>query len=248
MIGKKHINDIRDGKALSHYLESKVGQPWDKVYSELCSLADHRSKVGMDLRKRIGWNIERDVFISEDGKPFTMGRYGPYPVRCLYVHPKTGLICIPPKTVKKVTPKKIEKVRWHDNFWFEVATFNTENNICGCRHFKFPKYDPTYDPTVYRYRPYHQEVAKCIHGNEPTPRDIWFVVEYGEHKLDEVYEVITFNECGYGMRYAYGLKNPGDIHVVHYRDVPNIDRKYIIHKKQANHKELQELKKLLLSK
>ena len=131
--------------------------------------------------------------------------------------------------MKKPKPKKIERVCWTNNKWFELETFYTEAK-CGCRHFNFLK----------------KEVAKCIHGNEPIPRNIWYVVEYGEHDLDEVYKVYTYDTCYYpNIRLLYGLEKSGDKYVIYYRDVPDIDRRYIVYRKQANHKELVVLRQLL---
>jgi hypothetical protein len=94
------VNDYRDGRALDRFIESKIGQPWDKVYSQLCSLADRRSKVGQDLRQRIKWSIETDGIQMIEGKPISLkyNRYASYtPIHGLYVHPETGLICNSPK-------------------------------------------------------------------------------------------------------------------------------------------------------
>ena len=94
---QKHINEYRDGKAIYRFLESKIGQPWDKVYSQICSVADYRSKRGQDLRRRIGWEIHKDVKII-DGNPVHIQWGNYYPLGGeLYVHPETGLICKAPK-------------------------------------------------------------------------------------------------------------------------------------------------------
>lgn len=92
----KNIRDLLRGSTLNRYLESQVGRPWDKVFSDLCSMADLRSRDGYELRRRIGWNVEKECFIGDDGKVYEsrMYRRGARPtlVRGLYVHPKTGIL------------------------------------------------------------------------------------------------------------------------------------------------------------
>jgi hypothetical protein len=242
MVGRKHINDLRDGKALSRFIESRIGQPWDKVYSELCSLADHRSKVGQDLLRRLSWNVEKKVIIGDDGNPRFENRWGGLSIHVPYVHPITGILCADPKKKEKPVPKKIEKVLWENSTWFELVTFRTKAK-CGCVSFKIPEPKETKKWHSYSSR---NLPAVCIHGNEPIPREVWFVVKYGEHDLDEVYKVYTFETCSdYGFRFRRGLKKPGDKYVVYYRDIPDINRRYEIRRKPANHKELAVLRQLL---
>jgi len=45
---------------LVNFLDSRVGQPWSKVYSEICEVTDHRSFEGRHLREHID-----DMVISE---------------------------------------------------------------------------------------------------------------------------------------------------------------------------------------
>jgi hypothetical protein len=240
----KHPKDLlRNSKVLFHWIESKVGQPWNNVYSELCSLADMRSKVGQTLRGQIGWTVEINVFIGDDDKAYSQ-KTG-YPVRNFYVHPKTGILCSPLKVVYKPKPKKIESVFWYSinskgSVCFESVTFDRPAK-CGCVHYK-PKMD-----IKERYSDFNAKPKICIHGNEASKETIWYVVEYGEHDPDDVYKIYSYETCenDYGFRFFYGLKKPGDKFVVYYRDNPNAQRRYEIHRKQANHKELLVLRQLI---
>lgn len=64
-------------EAIVRFLNSRVGQPWDKVYSEFCANADARTEQGSRMRDSLG---------SLVGFPQCWG------VPRFSIHPKTGLL------------------------------------------------------------------------------------------------------------------------------------------------------------
>jgi hypothetical protein len=243
MIGKKHINDYRDGKALTRFLESKVGQPWNKVYSEICAFADHRSNKGRNILRRLEWIIYDSVQMINN-EPYVVHRNGnQYHIHGLYIHPETGILCFAADKPHKKKVQPIEKVYWIQDIWFKLETFQRPAK-CGCVYFKVRP--PIGIVPENRWRRYHDGPEVCIHGNEAKQEKIWYVVFYGEHSLDEIYKThVAYSE--YDLL-KYNLKKIGDVKHIYYRDVPEIDRKYVVRKKQANHKELQALRGLLRTK
>ncbi|HMV86580.1 MAG TPA: hypothetical protein PLD20_01235 [Blastocatellia bacterium] len=86
---------------LKKFLQSNVGQPWDKVYSELCEHLDRRKTTGRHVFQHLEDYIETKCFVGEDGEIYACeDRGGIQPVNDshrwrarFYVHPKTGLLC-----------------------------------------------------------------------------------------------------------------------------------------------------------
>lgn len=78
---------------LRRYLYKQVGRPWDKVYSEICEVADSRSVSGYHLLQHVKVEVELECWVRDEEvfvhpafpcKPYT-----------LYVNPDTGLLCSP---------------------------------------------------------------------------------------------------------------------------------------------------------
>ncbi len=80
---------------LKRFLRSRVGQHWDKVYSELSQSLDKRSLTGLHIWDHVWIEVERDCVI-ENGKVFRkeahFGRRRE--IKGLYIHPKTGVLCL----------------------------------------------------------------------------------------------------------------------------------------------------------
>jgi len=99
---KKKLKDYLNGDAFNCYLRSKVGQSWDKVYSEICSMADPRTSEGSLVRRDLKWHVNLSGVLMINGVPYTT-RWGShtttgyYPIYGLYVHPETGILCEAPK-------------------------------------------------------------------------------------------------------------------------------------------------------
>lgn len=80
---------------LRRYLVKQVGRPWDKVNSELSKILSKRSLQGQHIWTHVWIEVEKDCYLGEDGKVYNRRyRWRPDPVsHCLYVHPRTGLLC-----------------------------------------------------------------------------------------------------------------------------------------------------------
>jgi hypothetical protein len=83
---------------LRRYLDSQVGRPWDKVFSEICARIDRNSAVQDHVRDHVEQYVLRHVILV-DGVPCygDGGRLHGHPLRQYrgrgwYVCPKTGLL------------------------------------------------------------------------------------------------------------------------------------------------------------
>lgn len=83
---------------LRQLLRSKVGQPWNDVYSELCQRLDIKSMTARHVRDHIWDYVELHVEMIE-GVPYGKPTWGSW-VRLdrtyrtqFYVHPETGILC-----------------------------------------------------------------------------------------------------------------------------------------------------------
>lgn len=87
---------------LRRYLERNVGRPWNKVFSEICEHIRVTSAVQKHVRDHVQWEVETNTFLGDDGRVYDRNPYGPiclsepcrYSRPTLYVHPKSGLLCI----------------------------------------------------------------------------------------------------------------------------------------------------------
>src|SRR5438552_13308652 len=70
----KEFSDLLN--PLKRYLRSCIGQPWNKVHSELSRKLDRRSLSGSHIWDHVMWEIETDCYIRE-------GRLA-YPNKCTY--------------------------------------------------------------------------------------------------------------------------------------------------------------------
>jgi hypothetical protein len=81
-------------KPLRRFLDSRVGRPWDEVYSEIRKSIHWRRAMGYRVLDRLDRLVATDCFL-EDGRVVQPGWLGSYPPRTFYAHPKTGLLCRP---------------------------------------------------------------------------------------------------------------------------------------------------------
>ena len=103
---------------LERFLDSQVGRPWDKVYSEIRSNPDSRRSIGLRVLGRIKDLVATDCFL-ENKQVLRPGWWGPYPPRDFYVHPKTGLLCRP-RPIRYDRPKpEITRIMIDEHHWFE---------------------------------------------------------------------------------------------------------------------------------
>lgn len=102
--GREPMSMARGSKAfnenlapLRRFLERRVGQPWDQVYSEIRARLGPRSTVHMHVLQHLDHMVEKHA-VMIDGLPYHPPRHGGYhPVRgtrwdCLYVCPETGTL------------------------------------------------------------------------------------------------------------------------------------------------------------
>lgn len=241
MIGKKSARDYLSGKAFERFLMSRIGKPWNSVYSEICSIADPRSECGRELHSRIKWQVTYDRVVMRDGQPYDI-QHDRYPISGFYIHPETKLLQYSERTKNKKPYVEPDQIHWYGDFWFQKSTFETEAK-CGCKHFRFPKDEPRIWIYMYRHEP--APVQVCVHGNPPIPREIWYVEERTMHDADEVYQVLHYEEGNERHNSFSGLSKPGDKLVVYWGEKDDSERKYVKTRKQANHKELIALRQLL---
>jgi len=116
-------------RLLERFLNSQVGRPWDKVYSDIRSNPDSRRSVGIRVLYRIKDLVATDCFLENKQVLRPGGAWwGPYPPRGFYVHPKTGLLCGPiPRRYHRPDPEitriKIDELHWFENIegiWYRL--------------------------------------------------------------------------------------------------------------------------------
>jgi len=83
-----------DFSVLHRFLRSRVGQPWDKVYSEICAEADLRSFPGHHLREWLEYEVEQNCTLDDNGevRDHRGHRIQNSYSEEFYVHPKTGIL------------------------------------------------------------------------------------------------------------------------------------------------------------
>lgn len=118
------------------WLRSKVGQPWDDVYSQLCQQLDTKSVIGQHVLDHLWQTVERHVEIRNNrvyAKPdskYPLVSYGNRPQ--FYVHPETGFFCLAPLVTRKrksktqsqddvVVINRYQQYRRIDNIWYFVS-------------------------------------------------------------------------------------------------------------------------------
>lgn len=83
---------------LRRFLRSKVGQPWNDIYSKLCQRLDSSTMAGQHVLDHVQDYVEQHVELI-DGIPYQKSRRQyrltqGYRFK-LYVHPETGILCDP---------------------------------------------------------------------------------------------------------------------------------------------------------
>ncbi|RCJ27685.1 hypothetical protein A6770_25425 [Nostoc minutum NIES-26] len=104
----KHLSDHLG--PLRRFLRSKVGQPWNDVYSELCQRLKTNTMAGQHVLDHVWDYVERYVEIidselySKSYRWYRIRLDGSYRDR-FYIHPQTGILC----AVQKVPRKQKQK-------------------------------------------------------------------------------------------------------------------------------------------
>ena len=74
---------------LKRYLDKQVGRPWRKLEGEFRSAIDTRTVIGRHLWDHARGMVEVGCRVASDGELLSLDGY---PVRGLYVHPRSGLL------------------------------------------------------------------------------------------------------------------------------------------------------------
>ena len=80
---------------LEHFLQCRVGRPWDQVWSEVCAAADLRNTLGAEIRGHVDRLVETKCWIEGRTVMADSCCGVPRKVRGLYVHPRSGLLMRP---------------------------------------------------------------------------------------------------------------------------------------------------------
>lgn len=115
---------------MRRWLRSKVGQPWDLVYNELCQRIDTKTLCGQHLLFHVWEYVEREVDLI-DGVPYHKNgyRYSGWRRKELYVHPETGILCKvelekktpPQKSSDRLILDKYHEYRKLNDLWFLIT-------------------------------------------------------------------------------------------------------------------------------
>jgi hypothetical protein len=115
---------------LHRFLISKVGQKWDDVYSEIRETLNPDSTVQIHIMGHVFQFVEINTRIDENGEIYVLGRYSRYNIYGgqLYVHPETGILCLSPKTSRRMTAeyhaavKHLQSIFGKD--WYDIVRWN----------------------------------------------------------------------------------------------------------------------------
>lgn len=132
---KSHTDHLNP---LIRFIESRVGQPWDDVYSEICEHVRLDSTVQRHLLTHLDWLVEQHV-VMVDGVPYDLDgskltHSGTSTYQKYYVNPETGRLAKSPwemswrrrnrrdKPAKNFIPTDDPMVeyRCQDGIWYEV--------------------------------------------------------------------------------------------------------------------------------
>lgn len=152
MFGCEHGKDY-PWKKVYRFLTSRVGRPWDRVFSEFCPLK--MGSLQYRTQEQIAHSVTFNTFIK-DGKVWYFEKYSPNHERQIedscsgyychseifYIHPKTKLLCY--YKPKKVNYRKIQAEEeaktlrilgdYHqliklDGIWYEVKGEPVQSDI-----------------------------------------------------------------------------------------------------------------------
>lgn len=118
---------------LQRFLQSRMGQPWNDVNSEMCAGLDKRNNTGQHIFDLMERMVARHCFMDVNGK-ICHFRWGSTlaEVEGFYVHPQTGTLCHAPRPNKRALKRQrllAEEVTWlkiddtrgyrkHDGIWY----------------------------------------------------------------------------------------------------------------------------------
>lgn len=82
---------------LKRFLNSRVGQDWNEIQSEIHAAVDRRSVVGRHFHRHVGFLVEEHAMLI-GGKAFF--KEHAYEVGGFYVHPHTNKLCYQERTAR----------------------------------------------------------------------------------------------------------------------------------------------------
>ncbi len=106
------------------FLESRLGRPWDDVYSEICAEFDRRSYVGYRFLRDLDWHVATNCWIGAETGTIYGGCYGSNesPVSNeFYIHPWTGLLCWAPPINHPRPERPVTKIIVDDDHYHEMV-------------------------------------------------------------------------------------------------------------------------------
>lgn len=98
---------------LRKFLRAQVGRPWNKINSEISKTLDKRSMAGRHILEHVGWEVAKNCELRADGKIYDLSRSTPtylHQVAGLYVHPRTGLLCLAEKVKRARKAKPVDLI------------------------------------------------------------------------------------------------------------------------------------------
>jgi hypothetical protein len=134
---RRHTRWLNENLApLRRFLRSRVGRPWDEVYSEICQRINRDSAVQLHVWQHL-WDyvckdaaeVDGRLVSSRDGRPL----HGWPWAASFVVHPRTGALCLAPQDEqrfkrnnhRKAPPDYVPVDATHqyrriNGLWFEV--------------------------------------------------------------------------------------------------------------------------------
>jgi len=130
-----------DFSLMRRFLRSRIGQPWNDVYSEICEKADYRSHSGHHLREWLGYLVDQNCTIVDgvvaDERGIKIGVWWDQ----FYVHPEKKTLEFSEhrryrNDKKQTTVFEMDDVLYHkhDNIWYRVK-FKPVPEQAGKREF-----------------------------------------------------------------------------------------------------------------
>ncbi|HEV7301678.1 MAG TPA: hypothetical protein VGN72_20235 [Tepidisphaeraceae bacterium] len=133
---EKHLNE--NLAPLRRFLLGHVGQPWDKVYSEICERINRNSAVQLHIWQHLMWEVTRDP-IQLEQQWERQRRYGHYGRDWLYVDPETRLLALSRPSGRRshvaralpapfVTELGVRAFKRINGVWYEIQLRPVEPN------------------------------------------------------------------------------------------------------------------------
>lgn len=118
---------------LKRFLQSRTGQSWNDVYSEMCAGLDKRKTTGQHIFGHMKQMVATNCFIGNNGRVWQT-RWREVEVEGFYVHPQTGVLCHAPRPNKRAFKRQrmlAEEVTWlkiddtsgyrkHSGIWYHA--------------------------------------------------------------------------------------------------------------------------------